>query len=85
MLLALPHLNGKRIFTYNTTDNAGCIFRRIRTRAFKKFNNPELKKLASIVADTGEQQKNAMQKATLTLCNIYWAIAHVHTFKSTHS
>ena len=46
MLLALPHLNGKLVFTYRTTDNAGCIFRRMRNRAVKKFNNPELKKIS---------------------------------------
>ncbi|TRO54274.1 site-specific integrase [Candidatus Bathyarchaeota archaeon] len=46
MLLALPHLNGKRIFTYNTTDNAGCILRRMRNKAVKKFNNTELKKIS---------------------------------------
>jgi integrase/transposase-like protein len=46
MLFALPHLNGKLIFTYKTTDNAGCIFRRMRNRAVKKFNNPELKRIS---------------------------------------
>jgi len=46
MLLALPHLNGNRVFTYGTTDNAGNIFRRMRKRAIKKFNNPELKKIS---------------------------------------
>ena len=45
MLLALPHLNGKLIFTYRTTDNAGVIYRRMRNRAVKKFNNSELKKI----------------------------------------
>jgi integrase len=43
MLLSLPHLNDNRVFTYRTTDNAGNIFRRMRKRAIKKFNNPELK------------------------------------------
>jgi integrase/predicted RNA-binding Zn-ribbon protein involved in translation (DUF1610 family) len=46
MLLSLPHLNGNRVFTYGTTDNAGNIFRRMRKRAIKKFNNPELKKIS---------------------------------------
>lgn len=46
MLIALPHLNGNLVFTYRTTDNAGCIFRRMRNRAVKKFNNPELKKIS---------------------------------------
>jgi integrase/DNA-directed RNA polymerase subunit RPC12/RpoP len=46
MLLSLPHLNGKLVFTYGTTDNAGTIFRRMRKRAIKKFNNPELKKIS---------------------------------------
>jgi len=46
MLLALPHLNGKLVFTYRNIDNAGCIFRRMRNRAVKKLNNPELKKIS---------------------------------------
>ena len=46
MLLSLPHLNGNRVFRYRTTDNAGNIFRRMRKRAIKKFNNPELKKIS---------------------------------------
>jgi integrase len=46
MLLALPHLNGNLVFTYRTTDNAGGIFRRMRKRAVKKFNNSELKKIS---------------------------------------
>ena len=46
MLMALPHLNGDRIFTYGTTDASGNIFRRMRKRAIKKFNNPELKKIS---------------------------------------
>ena len=46
MLFSLPHLNDKLIFTYGTTDNAGCIFRRMRKRAVKKFNNPELEKIS---------------------------------------
>jgi integrase len=46
MLLALAHLNGKLIFTYGTTDNAGVVCRRMRSRAVKKFNNPELKKIS---------------------------------------
>jgi integrase/DNA-directed RNA polymerase subunit RPC12/RpoP len=45
MILALPHENGKKVFTYNTTDNAGCVYRRMRKRAAKKFNNPELLKI----------------------------------------
>ena len=46
MLFSLPHLNDKLVFTYGTTDNAGCIFRRMRKRAVKKFNNPELEKIS---------------------------------------
>jgi len=46
MLLALPRLNDKLVFTYGTTENAGTIFRRMRKRAVKKFNNPELKKIS---------------------------------------
>ena len=45
MLLSLPHENGKKVFTYNTTDNASCIYRRMRKRAAKKLNNPELLKI----------------------------------------
>jgi integrase len=45
LLLSLPHINGKKVFTYQTTDNAGCIYRRMRKRAAKKFNNPELLKI----------------------------------------
>ena len=45
MLLSLPHQNGKKVFTYNTNDNASCIFRRMRQRAAKKLNNPELLKI----------------------------------------
>ena len=46
MLFSLPRLNDKLVFTYGTTDNAGCIFRRMRKRAVKKFNNPELEKIS---------------------------------------
>ncbi|NLB75804.1 MAG: tyrosine-type recombinase/integrase [Crenarchaeota archaeon] len=46
MLLALPHLNGKLVFTYGTTDNAGTVFRRMRRRAVRQFGNPELKKIS---------------------------------------
>jgi integrase len=45
LLLAMPHLNGKLVFTYGTTQNAATIFRRMRKRAVHKFNNPELAKI----------------------------------------
>ncbi len=45
LLLSLPHENGKKVFTYNTTDNASCIYRRMRKRAAEKLNNPELLKI----------------------------------------
>jgi integrase len=44
-LVSPPHINGKKVFTYNTTDNAACIYRRMRRRAAKKFNSPELLKI----------------------------------------
>ncbi len=46
MLLILPHVNGKLVFTYGTTDNAGNVFRRMRTRAVRQFGNPELKRIS---------------------------------------
>jgi len=41
----------------------------MRKRAVKKFNNPELKKISSIAADTGERQKNDTQRKTLMTFN----------------
>jgi hypothetical protein len=82
LLLSLPHDNGKKVFTYETTDNAGCIYRRMRKRTAKKLNNPELLKICFYSEDTGEQPKKGTPKETPTQYNTYWGIAHLLMFKS---
>ena len=37
LILSLPHLNNKKVFTYETTENAGVIYRRMRKKGSPKI------------------------------------------------